>query len=612
MHANEEKQQYFSTALRHATLWQRAEAKSNSLLILVPGLHTNMTGYEDELWNLLNNSSSPVKDADFIAFKYNRGWTSRKSPLEIGKCLNKFVETKGKDYDVIHIFAHSAGGLIVRAAIVVAQEDSQKSKKVPWFRSKLHKCVFAASTHRGFVIQPNAPLARIVMTAIIVFADMTNLWRVIESTGFFRLSMSVWREGAWVSNLRLRWHWAFDAANVQSPHTTHIRGGDDELIGWDDDAVPFCFPNTKKMVLNSSKGHKDWSRPKSGGATQSHLLDAFRGSISTAATHPSVASDCSGVITVQKSVSITATRSFEGENQTREVIVEQSTNLVQINANRDRGRGNQCQQQDQVQLVFIVHGIRDYGEWQKEIQSQLEASIRNVRVVKVRYGYFSAVQFAIPDLRQQSIRSFRLQYLEEVLSRPELDARNISAMGHSNGTFAIGEFLRRYPQARIGRLLLAAPVLPRDFPWEEVSKSSGVSRVHTECAVGDVPVGVLCKAISWFFGPWKTVGNAGYRGFSTCASFVTNHIRVGGHGQIFRQENYAKRIANFLEGHEWDAVDQNFDAKPGWTMAILSIVATATIPLVCIGLGSAIYFFPIGYTAAVCLALLVGLLAIKI
>jgi pimeloyl-ACP methyl ester carboxylesterase len=255
-----------------------------------------------------------------------------------------------------------------------------------------------------------------------------------------------------------------------------------------------------------------------------------------------------------------------------------------------------------VRLAFLVHGIRDYGEWQTAIADELREIDPMLRVIKVRYGYFSAFQFAVTDLRQQSVRAFRLQYLEEVLgSTTPLRPDQIAAMGHSNGTYAIGQFVRTHPAAKFGRLLLAAPVLPRRFPFDP----ERTPVVRAECAPDDVPVGVLANGLSWYFFGARTIGDAGFGGFRFPHELDGNNsFRYGNHGQIFRQTGAAGNIARFLAGaSDWKAAREPFT----WYSRFLQLISFLIAPLL---LATFVWWLVMCLTTWGVATLLTGLVAV--
>ncbi len=580
-------------ALAEGSLWRRTAhdgekklaapeaAPARTLLVFVQGISWRRTTAVDYLpilkKLLLEDPPAALRGADLLPLNYESGFFSRQAPDDIARSLDERIQLAARDYKRIHVFAHSAGGLLVRAALVRSVQRTQNrpdADQACW-RRKLGRCVFAATTHRGFIVQPKYWLLKIPATMALAAADLLNLWAIFNWCGWFRLLTAVAREGSWVGDLRLAWHWTFEGAGEVSPATVHLRGADDELLGPDDDAEPFCFPNSRTVKDVGEARHGSWANPSE--LAEQRLRAAF--SDGTAGAEPG----------------------FHPPGRPELA-----------------GPG--------LKLAFVVHGIRDYGEWQRSIQREVEMLDDSVRVVKLRYGYFSAVQFAIPDLRQQSIRSFRLQYLEEVLARPHLRAENIAALGHSNGTYAVCEFLRRYPHARIGRLFLAAAVLPRVFPWRDLEERNGVARVHAECAAGDVPVGVLCNAISWMFFSAQSIGTAGYHGFAgfrTAADpatpsepFGTNHFRGGGHGQVFQQPDLARRVAAFLHGGAWVPAAGCLRRRPSLWMRSCHVASYLALPAL-LALAFAVSFWNNGphgvasYFWACVVALLFGLLAIK-
>ena len=70
-------------------------------------------------------------------------------------------------------------------------------------------------------------------------------------------------------------------------------------------------------------------------------------------------------------------------------------------------------------LVVTVHGIRTYGNWQRELDELLRAAEPGVRVLRYQYGFFSSLAFLVPPLRWLVARRFRSFWVEAVKSMPD-------------------------------------------------------------------------------------------------------------------------------------------------------------------------------------------------
>lgn len=194
---------------------------------------------------------------------------------------------------------------------------------------------------------------------------------------------------------------------------------------------------------------------------------------------------------------------------------------------------------------FILHGIRAsaYNDWVPRLKDALLAADPEADVVSPDYGFFSAIDFALPWIRNRKTHSFLRWYAEMYVSRNPEEFR---FAGHSNGTYLMANALLRVPAMRFRRIFLAGTVLPRAFAWRDLADRrqighyAGADRewvqgsVHNDRARVDVPVGFLC---SWLHGlGMGDIGTGGLDGFVEAPTdLIREHKTVfrGGHGGAF-------------------------------------------------------------------------------
>ena len=119
-------------------------------------------------------------------------------------------------------------------------------------------------------------------------------------------------------------------------------------------------------------------------------------------------------------------------------------------------------------LAILLHGIRTerFLAWMPRLAERLQqpsAEAPGMDVYAPTYGYFSAVDFAVPGLRRRNTRRFLGWYCDQYVLRAP--GTQIHFAGHSNGTYMLGHALRRVPAVRFDNVFLAASVLPREYPW---------------------------------------------------------------------------------------------------------------------------------------------------
>jgi hypothetical protein len=145
-------------------------------------------------------------------------------------------------------------------------------------------------------------------------------------------------------------------------------------------------------------------------------------------------------------------------------------------------------------VLFIARGIRDSSnsEWVADLTARARKIYGEHNVIPIEYGFFSAAHFAFRPLRAKTIPEFRDRYAQRLAQQP---LTTFDFIGHSNGTYILGESLRSTPSMQFQNVALAAPVLPTDFDWETVFTLRQVQRVRYDIASQDWPVGILCPAL---------------------------------------------------------------------------------------------------------------------
>jgi pimeloyl-ACP methyl ester carboxylesterase len=159
-------------------------------------------------------------------------------------------------------------------------------------------------------------------------------------------------------------------------------------------------------------------------------------------------------------------------------------------------------------VVFVLHGIRAGNDgWVEQLRHQL-AEHDTVRVVTGSYGRFSAYNFALPITRRRTLRWFLDQYSYLLARHPNLPFHFV---GHSNGTYMLGQALKFVMPIRFERVYLAGSVLPADFNWLACVEEGQIDRLVNVCATKDKPVGWLCSGLRGL--GMKDIGTGGFSGF---------------------------------------------------------------------------------------------------
>jgi pimeloyl-ACP methyl ester carboxylesterase len=122
-------------------------------------------------------------------------------------------------------------------------------------------------------------------------------------------------------------------------------------------------------------------------------------------------------------------------------------------------------------LVLTVHGIRTHAHWQKQL-SELLAQ-HNFQPHAIDFGYFPLVKFLFTGLRRAKVEWFCDEYTHACEQyKSYLDKEGWKAypsiVAHSFGTYLVAEAMLKYPHIKFNKVILAASILPTDFPWEDI------------------------------------------------------------------------------------------------------------------------------------------------
>ncbi len=193
-------------------------------------------------------------------------------------------------------------------------------------------------------------------------------------------------------------------------------------------------------------------------------------------------------------------------------------------------------------VFFLLHGIRDSRECFDKVGRQLDQLCPEAKVIVPDYGYLSARSFLNKRYRDKYVRWFVDQVAEHLARNPRV---KFYFAGHSNGTYILGEALRRIPRLACSRVYIAASVLPRIFEWDRIiGQRKQAAFVRCDMGTEDWPVGVGCNTLNRL--GMKTIGVGGFEGFEYGDKdhMAFNHF-AGGHGSMLTDANTGS-IADFL------------------------------------------------------------------
>ncbi len=147
---------------------------------------------------------------------------------------------------------------------------------------------------------------------------------------------------------------------------------------------------------------------------------------------------------------------------------------------------------DVTHVVFVVHGIRDLGEWAAAFEDELQTQFRadparaasdKLAIASIRYGYFGMGPFLLKPVREKYVKWFMDEYTETLARYPK--ASEVHFVGHSNGTYLLAAALERYESLHVGHVVFAGSVISKNYEWNELLKKRPDLRVRNYAAVDD-------------------------------------------------------------------------------------------------------------------------------
>lgn len=193
-------------------------------------------------------------------------------------------------------------------------------------------------------------------------------------------------------------------------------------------------------------------------------------------------------------------------------------------------------------VYFFMHGIRDSRDCFAKVINEIENKYPDAIIINPSYGYLSALGFLFSSFRNSFIPWFIDQFAEEYAQHPKAE---FFFAGHSNGTYILGEALKRIPNMAFSRIYLAASVLPPDFQWDDVVKKYNQTKfVRSDMGTEDWPVSVLCRVLNKF--GLKSIGPGGADGFEWHDNqYISYNKFSGGHSAMLDEIN-RQSITNYL------------------------------------------------------------------
>jgi pimeloyl-ACP methyl ester carboxylesterase len=471
-------------------------------------------------------------------------------------------ELSGQTYESIVLIGYSFGSQPARAVLVHAwgaddptwsldgTSNELTQPRYEWAPA-IKRIVLLAGVNRGISFE--SPLA----------TRFRTLWNLAHVLGVFIRKptiLEIRRGSPFLTELRLKWLELWPRLGPRAPVVVQLLGTKDDVVDPADNLDLYAGRDFHYVEVPFT-GHTDIIEVADKGSERRRAMASAR-----------------------VSAMILALRGTEADLKQRAFSME----LL--------GDPADLEEAEEVKdVVFVVHGIRDYGFWTQKIGRQIrQRGGSQVRIVNPSYGYFPILSFALPWVRRQKVDWLMDKYVEV---RKRYPNAAVSYVGHSNGTYLLARALQEYPSARFKHVVFAGSVVRTDYEWSKIARVR-LGKIINFVATADWVVALFPKGLE----PLRAfdLGSAGHDGFRD--SPTANVRFVAGQHDAGITEHHWGEIAKFiLHGTEPEPPEKSqFFRKRrriavvamGLISTLLLLVAFGSIVAVAAILAAAVFGFP--------------------
>ncbi|MFY7924181.1 MAG: hypothetical protein ACOVN5_00120 [Aquidulcibacter sp.] len=469
--------------------------------------------------------------------------------VQIGSAIRDIFNARARRadgllYEDIRFVGHSYGAALARA--VWAQAMGGKADGTanlcdaePW-AARVSRIVLLAAVARGW--NQLAPFT----TGIRLAAWAGSLIEIMMGDGFAMLDI---RRGApWITTTRLQTLSVLQALNDEgrpAPITVQLLGTIDDIVAPADnvDLATGSYFHYIEVPQTNHLNIVEFGDP-AGAIRKSLIITALNGDM--------VALDAAAV----------SRRALA--DMIDEALDDHDIADAEDASIADRRLEPTLPKRDVSVVVFIVHGIRDYGYWTRKFGVRIKQLARTrrlqTRTVTSSYGFFPMGPFLVLSERRKRVGWLRDQYVTAKAMYPKADRFHF--VGHSNGTYLLASALKHCRAVRFSNIVFAGSVVRSDFDWGRLLDPRDgyhpqAERVLNYVATSDSVVASVPSAMraikSW------DLGSAGHHGFFEMEEVRNVKWVPGGHGAAL-QEQHWNEIAHFTLGGPFPTAEIHDDA----------------------------------------------------
>lgn len=423
------------------------------------------------------------EDRDVVLLEYPPVY-SNADPVAVAGNINREIErlTRARGYDDIVLVGSSMGALLARKAYLLGVRDAGST-----WTSDVDRIVLLAGMNRGLDITGHRP------------SDMSRtrqlvLWFALWAGQVLRvgeLGRAMEAGTPFVADLRMEWVEQFSGVGKRV-EVVQLHGDIDDLVTAEDNRDLEAAGRGKFVwMLVRGTNHSqmvDLSQPELGSYREAKILRAIGYDLAD----------------------------LQPENEVLPAPIDRAVRHV----------------------VFVVHGIRDLGEWSSRFETALSERYYQqlnrqgkLAIVSSRYGYFGMGPFLLPFRRDKYVRWLMDEITEARARYPS--AERFDFIGHSNGTYLLAKALREYESLEMDRLVFAGSVVPRDYPWRKVRNRFTMARNYTASADWVVALFPRFFELPVVRRLGNDLGSAGFNGFRKPPPTVVNVGPIAGAHSAF-------------------------------------------------------------------------------
>jgi predicted esterase len=502
---------------------------SSSLVVLVHGYDKDPARLAD----IKKEINTQLPNADLLWPAYEEGNNSNSNPLEISGNIEALIDdtyneklTKGGPYKKIILVGYSIGALLLRKAYVhglgIKENYLSRSPAHDWTRH-VERIILIAGMNRGWSLEERPEDMNAIKFHF--YRALLPLFRVLP---FWKFLKSFERGTPFVANLRLQWVRFIRETPEQAAPVLQLLGSVDDLVTARDDTDLYIHRDFIFMPVQGA-GHNSliqFDDTAIGRRSKTRFVEALIEPIPDIKTK------------------------YQEEQRVRQELIDTS----------------------EKHIIFVLHGIRDYGGWTGDIRDELERVSTNLglpppKVVTAKYDFFSMIRFLLLPARQHHVRWFMDEYTEQIATYPNSNSQ-VSFIGHSNGTYILASALKKYTTMRIHRVSFAGSVVNREYPWEQIITEEGrVEKLRNDLAASDWVVALFPKLFDQL--NWSDIGSGGFDGFNdNAANAYEGRYYKGGHSAAIAPGNRESIAMFILTGEIKRNPELMTDSQPGWLQLV--------------------------------------------